>query len=81
MHGEAKEWLDAFFFDRYLYVNNSAATSFAHAPYMQHAVNSNACEVYTKINIPKRDGHTYIPMQNEMRSRISCLALKRSAVM
>ena len=26
------------------------------------------------------DIHTYIPTQNEMRSRISCLALRRSAI-
>ena len=57
MRGEAKEWLDAFFFDSYLHVqskwshpwhphawsssvarrvhDNSAATSFVHAPSMQ----------------------------------------------
>ena len=33
-----------------------------------------------KISILKCDGHTYIQMQNEMRSRISCLALRRSAI-
>ena len=41
--------------------DNSAATSFAHAPYMQHAVNTNARVQCTEINIPKHDGHTYIP--------------------
>ena len=37
-----------------------------------------------KISVPKRDGHTYIhtyiQTQNEMRSKISCLALRRSAI-
>ena len=33
-----------------------------------------------KISILKCDGHTYTQMQNEMRSRISCLALRRSAI-
>ena len=33
--------------------------------------------------IPKRDGniHTYIQTISEMRRRISCLALRRSAIM
>ena len=47
--------------------------------YVQHAENTNARAQCIEINIPKRDGHTYIPTQNEMRSRISCLALRRSA--
>ena len=33
-----------------------------------------------KISIPKRDRHTYIHTQNEIRSWISCLALRRSAI-
>ena len=89
MHGEAKEWLDAFFFGSYLHVqskwshpwrphaglltvlcvrshcdvhDNSAASSFAHAPLhaCKHAGNSNARVQCTEISIPKRDGHTYI---------------------
>ena len=40
--------------------DNSAATSFAHAPYMQHAGNTNARAQCIEISIPKRDGHTYI---------------------
>ena len=39
--------------------DNSAATSFAHAP-LQHVGNSNAHAQCTEISIPKRDGHTYI---------------------
>ena len=60
-------------FDRSVH-DNSAATSFAHAPSMH------ARAQCTEISIPKRDGHTYIPTQNKMRSRISCLALRRSAI-
>ena len=48
--------------------DNSVATSFAHAPYMQHAGNTNARAQCIEISIPKRDGHTYIPTQNEMES-------------
>ena len=33
-----------------------------------------------KISTPKHDGHTYKQTQNEMQSRISCLALRRSAI-
>ena len=40
--------------------DNSAASSFAHAPYMQHAGNTDAHAQCTEISIPKRDGHTYI---------------------
>ena len=47
---------------------------------MQHVRNTNAHALCIKICIPKRDGHTYIPTQNEMRSRISCLTLRRSAI-
>ena len=60
--------------------DNSAATSFAHAPYVQHAGNTDARAQCIKISIPKRDGHTYIPTQNKMRSRISCLVLRCSAI-
>ena len=70
-----------------IFHDNSAASSFAHAPLLacKHAGNSNARAQCTEISIPKRDGHTYIhtyiPTQNEMRSRISCFALRRSAIM
>ena len=40
--------------------DNSAATSFAHAPYVQHAININVRVQCIEISIPKRDGHTYI---------------------
>ena len=42
--------------------DNSAATSLAHAPYIQHAGNTNASAQCTKISIPKHDRHihTYI---------------------
>ena len=49
-----------FLFDRSDVHDNSAATFFAHAPYMQHAGNTNARAQCTEISIPKRDGHTYI---------------------
>ena len=48
------------FFGRRDVHNNSAATSFAHAPYMQHAGNNNARAWCIEISIPKCDGHTYI---------------------
>ena len=91
MHGEAKEWLDAFFFLIAIFMfmqskwshpwrphaglltvlcirshcdvhDNSAASSFAHAPLhaCKHTGNSNARAQCTEIGIPKRDGHTYI---------------------
>ena len=41
-------------------LENASATSFAHAPYMQHAGNSNAHARCIEISIPKRDRHTYI---------------------
>ena len=51
---------------------------------MQQAGNTNAHAQCTDISIPKRDGHTYIhtyiPTKNEMQSRISYLALMRSAI-
>ena len=59
--------------------DNSAARSFAHAP-LHAAGNTNARAQCTEISIPKRDGHTNIPTQSEIRSRISCLALRRSAI-
>ena len=112
MLGEAKEWLDAFFFGSYLHVqskwshpwrphaglltvlcvrshcdvhDNSAASSFAHAPLhaCKHAVIRvrnvlklaflSVTDIHTYI-------HTHIPTQNEMRSRISCLALRHSEI-
>ena len=103
MYGEAKEWLDAFFFDRYLHVQSKwshpwrpHAWSYSSVPFDRrnattivrpHPLHTPlTCKhaQYAESNIPKRDGHTYIhtyiPTQNEMRSRISCLALRRSAI-
>ena len=98
---EAKEWLDAFFFDRYLHVQSK----WSH-PRRPHAWSSSVpffvfdrrnattivrphplCTPLTcsMHSVPKftflsvTDIHTYIPTQNEMQSRISCLVLRRSA--
>ena len=52
--------VSSFALDRRDVHNNSAATSFAHAPYMQHAVKTNAYVQCIEINILKGDIHTYI---------------------
>ena len=54
--------------------DNSAAT---HAPYVQHAGNTNARAQCIEI-LSVTDIHTYIPTQNEI---ISCLALRHLAIM
>ena len=66
--------------------DNSVATSFAHAPYMQHAGGNtklNARAQCIEISIPKRDGHTYIhtdAKRDAKQDLFSCLALRRSAI-
>ena len=63
--------------------DNSAASSFVHALFTcKHAGNSIVMRMRSvlKLAFLSVTGiHTYIPTQNEMRSRISCLALRRSA--
>ena len=53
--------------DCFVYLNNSNMV----------AGNANAHAPRTEISITKHDIHTYIQTKNEMRSKISCLALRR----
>ena len=88
-YGKAKELLDTFFFDRYLRLLSKSSRMvslpflvFNGSRHVRHA----ACMQETLLRvcgIPKlaflslTDIHTYILTQNEMRSRIGCLALRR----
>ena len=112
MHGEAKEWLDAFFFDSYLYVQSKWSHPWSpHAGLLYCSFVFDRIATFTTIVRPhllRTPLYTHASMQetvmrmrsvlklaflsvtyihtyihtdaNEMRSRISCLALRRSAM-
>ena len=67
---------------RSIFHDNSAASSFAHAPLHASMQETVMCvHSIVKLAFLSVTGiHTYIPTQNKMRSRFSCLALRRSAI-